>query len=108
MSEIRSLENRLTKYQLSSARMISALQKEMQSRSQRHDSREKELNQLIAQLKSSHKIPMVKPTVTGPPTVIDMADDASDSDSVVSRMTVGQTSAVSSLQTQSRNKLLSY
>ena len=30
---------------------------------------------------------MVKHTATGPPTVIDMADDVSDSDSVISKMT---------------------
>jgi len=47
---------------------------------------------------------MIKPTVTGPPAVIDMADDVSYSDFVVSKMTgesVGQMSASNSLHTQS-------
>ena len=47
-------------------------------------------------LHPAHKIVTVKTTVTRPPTVIDMADDSYDGDSVVSKMTgesVGQTSA---------------
>ena len=111
VGDVRNLEKKLTKHQLSSARIIVALQKEIESQSKRHDGKEEELPQTTAQLKSllpAHNILMVKPTVTGPHTIIDMADDTSDSDSRVSRMTgesVGQTSAVESLQTQSLDRV---
>ena len=42
VAEIRSLENKLTKNQLSSARIIAALQKVIGFQSQRHDRREEE------------------------------------------------------------------
>ena len=66
MAEIRNLEDRLTKNQLSSARIISALQKEIKSQSQIYERRE--LNRTIAQLKSllpAHKIATINTTVTG-------------------------------------------
>ena len=72
-----------------------------------YQSREQDFTHTIAQLKSlltAYKIAMIKPTVTGPPAVIDMADDVSYSDFVVSKMTgesVGQMSASNSLHTQS-------
>ena len=80
MAEIHSLEDRLTKHQLSSARIVSGLQMELKSQSQTYERREKELQHTIAQSKSllpAHKTATINTTVTGPPTVIDMADDAS-------------------------------
>jgi len=102
MAEIRSLESRLTKHQLSSVRMISTLQMECHSQARIYQSREIEMTHTIVQMKSiltANHIAAIKPRVIEPPTIVDMANDISDDDPNVLVMTwesVEQTSAINS------------
>ena len=92
VADMRSLEERLTKHQLASAKMISTLQKELISQSQKHIAERSELVKTIARIESllnPRQIASCQPETMktpGPPTIVGMANDISD-DSTVSVMT---------------------
>jgi len=89
VADMRSLEERLTKHQLASAKMISTLQKELISQSQKYIAEKSELINTIARMESllnPRQIAACQPQsvkARGPPTIVDMANDISD-DSTVS------------------------
>jgi len=105
---MRNLEERLTNHQLSSAKVISTLQKEIISQSQKYNEKA-ELMGTIARMEAllnPWQIAACQPEpikIQGPPTIVEMANDISDNSSVsvMTGESVVQTAANDSLATRS-------
>ena len=109
MADTRSLEGQLTKHQLSSAKLISTLQKGFISQSQKYNAEKAEMMSTIAKMEcllNPRQIAACQPdpsTNPGSPTIVDMANDISY-DSSVSVMRTWGVSGTNGYQRQFTDK----